>query len=262
MITKPLSKFISKKRIFLNSWQTIEHYSFILFPLIVLLYFVFNEGKSNDGESLYESKIILFLILLSVVVSYLKWKELAFYQLDERRSDVEFENAVLASANKLEWEIVEFKNDFVEAIASNIWKSNDHQKIVIIREENRVLINSMNEPSLVTLPDFILGLNKKNCKTFLHYYYYSNMIQDLNEKVLKNLKEKEEHIENENEWSFINIMKRVIAYIVSLGFLGLAYIFYIQRGLDIFTLLLILFGTLYVIIDLYVIFKKMRKGKN
>lgn len=59
-----------------------------------------------------------------------------------------------------------------------------------------------------------------------------------------------------SEWSLVNIAKRIIAYAVSFGFIGIAILFF--EKMTIGALLFILLGLYYPIIDIATIIHKAR----
>lgn len=229
----------------------------MLIPLIFPGFEVFYNLSSKTTGNTFSTSTHLIFIGLSLLVAYLKRKELNFIQLNEKRTNKEFENAVLATANKLSWNIINFNDSLVEANAFNTWKSRDPQRITIVRKANKVLINSMFEPGFPSVPD-LWGINKKNELTFLHYYQQSNNDKKLNERVIQNLKDEEDRIENEPEWSPKNSLKRIIAYIFSLSFLALGITIWKEDGFNLVVVLFGIIGSVYVIFDLYVMWKKMK----
>ncbi len=247
----------SDKRVTLSFWQTLGHYSFMLVPLMIPALEIYYKLIGKTAVNSFSIITNLIFVVLSLIIGYLKWQELAYYQLNEKRTDEEFENAVFASANRLKWKITNLKNNVVEAIAFNRWKNRDPQKITIKREENSILINSMIEPGFLSVPDF-LGINKKNRSTFLHYYQYSNKLKDLNEKVVNRLKDEEGQFENEPEWGFKNTFKRIIAYLFSLAFLSLAIAIYKFDGFIPVVPILGLIGSIYIILDVFLLIKKWK----
>ncbi len=219
----------SDKRVILSTWQTIGHYSFMLVPLIFPALELFNKLSGKTTVNSFSITFQLICVLVSLAIGYFKWRELFYYSLEESRTDKEFENAVLASANKLNWRIDKLNNSNVYAIAIKPWKSRDSQLIQISRQKSKIQISSINEPGFLTIPD-VFGTNKRNINTFLHYCYHSNKIENLNEKVIQHLKDEEQKIENEPEWNFKNTLKRLIAYLFCLGFLSLGIAFWISDG--------------------------------
>jgi len=63
-------------------------------------------------------------------------------------------------------------------------------------------------------------------------------------------------IENEPEWSLKNTLKRLIAYVFSFGFLAMAIAIWRNGGFRFSILLLIIFGSFYIVFDVYVMWSK------
>jgi hypothetical protein len=251
----------SNKRVALSFWQTLGHYSFMLVPLMfpTLELFYKLSGKTAVNTFSIETKIIF--ILISLIIGVFKWRELNYYEIDIQRTDNEFENAVLAAANKLHWRINHFNGNEVTATAYNPWKSRDFQIIRIQRQKSKVLINSIIEPDFLSVPDFF-GTNRKNRNTFLHYYNQSNKIENLNEKVIQHLKDEEQKIENEPEWNLKNTLKRIVAYLFCVGFLSLGIAIWNSDGFSLLALFLCLLGISYIVFDIYVIWTKRKRASS
>jgi hypothetical protein len=259
MMNKKILHTKSHKRVALSFWQSLGHYSFMLVPLMFPAFELFYKLRGKTAVNTFSTRTQIIFILVSIIIGIFKWRELNYYEIKEQRTDNEFENAVLAAANKLNWRIDYFKENKVAATGYNPWKSRDSQTIKIERKRNKVLINSMMELGIITVPDFF-GVNRQNRNTFLNYYYESDKIEKLNEKVIQQLKEEEDRIENEHEWSLKNTLKRIIAYIFSLGFwvIGIA-IWNHHKSVG----PLIIFGILgssYIIFDIYVMWAKRKKA--
>lgn len=245
----------SDKRVALNFRQKLGHYSFVLVPLMIPTFELLFRLSGKTAVNTFSTRIQLLFILLSIIIGIFKWRELSYYEINEPRSDKEFEHAVLATANKLNWRIDVFNKNQVIATAYNPWKSRDAQTIIIERKPNKVLINSMMQLSFITVPDF-LRVNKLNRNTFLNYYHHSNKIENLNDKVIQELKEQEDKLENEPEWNLKNTIKRIIAYIICLGFLGIALATWKYEGFNLAVVLFGIIGSSYILIDLYVMWTK------
>ena len=244
------------RKLKLNPIATIGHYSFALAPLMIPgmeLYFKLNQIQNIHS---FSSTTLLICFILSGIIIYLKWKELIIERIYQSRTDEEFNDAVLATANKLNWIIKDLNDCEMIATASNSWKSRSWSNIKINRQHNYVEVSSIFDPFL-SLPDFF-GSNKKNRQTFLHNYLLSNQESSLNEKVIQQLNEEKERLENEPEWSFKNTLKRIVIYLFIFILLAVCVIIL----LDGFNFIVIPIGILclgYLIMDWMMIIKKMRK---
>ena len=249
----------SKKHVVLSFWQTIGHYSFMLVPLLIPGIELFYKIIGKTTVNTFSTSTQLILVLASLIIGYFKFREPNYYELEEPRIDKEFENAVLAAANKLKWRINYLDKNKAIARGYNPWKSRDAQTIKIERLNNKVLINSMIEQDFISVPDF-LGINRTNRNTFLQYYFNSNKIENLNEKVIQHLKDEKEKIENEPEWSLKNTLMRLIAYIFCFGFLGIGFAIWKYEGFNLAVVLLIIIGLSYFLFDIYVMWTKLKKA--
>lgn len=244
------------QRIKLTLNQTLFHYSFMLVPLFVIAYEFYYKLSGNTIVNEFSGTAKLVLIVLSLIIGYLKWRELLYSQLNVKRTTKQFEKAVLASANKMNWNITNFENNIVEATASRKW-IRGILKIIIRRESDSVLINSRTDSRLISPPD-LFGANKTHTSTFLHYYQISNTVKDLKENVIKDVNDEEVQILKEPEWNFKNTLKRLIAYLFSLGFLGIGLATWHYDGFSFYALLFSALGCSYVLLDIYVMWVKTK----
>lgn len=251
----------SKKRIVLSFWQTMQHYSFVLIPLFIIGIDLYYKLSDKSTVNSFAPTTQLIFVFISLIIGYFKWRELSYYELDVSRTDSQFENAVLATSNKLNWIVNTLNNSNAEAISRDPWKSSDNQSIKIIRLSNKVMINSMTEPNIISAPD-LFGLNMKNRNTFLHYYYVSNKVENLNEEVIRNLKDEEEKIENKSEWNMKNTLRRIALYTLCFGFIGIGWAIWKYEGFNFMVLLCLIIGISYIAIDMYILWTKMKKAKS
>lgn len=244
------------RKLKLNQIVTIGHYSFALAPLMIPgmeLYFKLNHIQNIHS---FSNTTLLICFILSGIIIYLKRKELIIERIYRSRTDEEFNDAVLATANKLNWIIKDLSDYEMVATAPNSWRSRSWSDIKINRQHNYVEVSSTFDPFL-SLPDFF-GSNKKNRQTFLHNYLLSNQGSSLNEKVIKQLNEEKERFENEPEWSFKNSLKRIVIYLFIFILLAVCVIILLNG----FNFIVIPIGVLclgYLIMDWMTIIKKMRR---
>lgn len=248
----------SNNRIKLSTLQYLGHYSFMLVPLILPGIEFFFKLRGEVVMNPYSTITHLICISLSLVIGYFKWKELKFYEVKDYRTDKEFECAILATANKLEWIIIKLENNYVEALNLNAGLSLDYQKITILRHKNRVWINSIIDPGLFSTND-IFGFNRRNRSTFVKYYHQSNLEKDINERVIQELIAEKARIENEPEWNIKNTLKRLVIYVFSLVFIIIAIAIYKYNGFHWSVLIFGVFGLFYIVLDIYILIIKKRK---
>lgn len=248
----------SDKRVVLSFWQSIGHYSFVLIPQIPLMFEVYALITGDSFSNTFSISTYIFLGVVSILIGYLKWNELHYYEFNEGRNDDEFENAVLAASNKQRWGILEVNNKKVDAIINDYRRN--LQKIKIERDSGKVLINIISDVFFLEPPD-LFGANKKIRNNFLHYYIKSNTVENLNEKVIQELETERKRKENESEWTLKNILRRIIAYLVSYAFIAVAMFIMSFEGPTLLVLFFLILGFYYLVVDAYFIFTKNKKGK-
>lgn len=198
-------------RIVLPPFKIFSHYSIALltlvFPVMDLYDLFFN---SDIKESLLGRGTFIFASF-SILIAIFKWRELKFQFFNGQLTDKQFENAVYATANMLNWKISEIDKEYVVAEAHDYWMSRDPQLITIIRTNNSIAVNSMIDAFLFSVPD-LFGVNRTSENTFLTNLKRAQEEVNLNDVIIKELKDEEERIENEPEWSFKNILKRMSLY--------------------------------------------------
>ena len=246
---------IESLRLKLNSIQYLGHFSFVLIPLLLPgmeLYYKLTNGQTSNAFPFYSHLLVL---LLTGIIIYVKWKELHIKRIYEIRTDKQFKDAVFATANKLNWDIEKLDKQNIIAYGNRQWSSQT-AKIQINRKPGYVEVSSIFQPFLS--PPDLFGRNRKNMSTFLYNYILSNKEPNINETTVNKIKEEEERIENESEWNFKNALKRIVAYIVSLGFLALGWAIYKSDGFSFLILILAIVGLFYPAVDIYVMIKKAR----
>ena len=251
---------IEKVRIELTLIQYMGHYSIALLPLMIPameLYFHVNDIQAINS---FSNLAIGICFVISGVLLYFKHRELIKERLYESRTNEEFKDAVFATANKMKWIIEEFEQDRLKATATNYWRTGSWSSIAIKREPKYVEIKSI-FTLFLSAPD-IFGTNKQHRRAFLRNYILSNQINDLNDRVISEINRKEQEIENEPEWNLKNTLKRIIAYVFSLAFLSLGIAAWKYDGFTLMVPILIIVGTFYIILDLYVMYTKMKKASS
>lgn len=256
----PSKHKIHISRLKLSPAQAIGHYSIVVLPMIVpvmdlYLYLMGIQPANNFSVMRY-----LVVSIITAIIIIQKWNELKIERIYEIRTNGEFKDSVLATANKLKWQIDKLDNKEMTATSLNNWKSRDSSKVKINRDDQFIEVSSVFDPFL-SLPDFF-GINRKNRKTFLDFYLQSNLKSNLNQKVLKQIRNDEKRIENEPEWNFKNTLKRIVAYLLSLGFWAIAIAIWKYDGFSFIVPILAIIGSFYVVFDIYVILVKMRKASS
>ena len=119
------------------------------------------QGVRSIGEMATWS----YLPLIAAVAFYcIQKRRLKFKVLEISVDTGTFITAVKETAKQLDWEIIERKNNLIVAKSNFSWRSWG-EMITIIKDENRILFNSIcdpdNRPSVASW-----GMNKVNLKTF------------------------------------------------------------------------------------------------
>lgn len=248
------------KRIQLNSWQKLGYYSFMFLPLIIPFMEMYSALRNVEVDKSFPISYTLICVSLSMLIGYFKWRQLVYYETLEIRTDYQFKEAVYAAAADGNWKIVSIKNNSVEAEAYS-YLSRDPQKITIERSKHSVKINSMIEPGILSVPDFF-GANRTNIGTFFFYYLLSDRVENLVDQVTQDWKAEEQRIENEPEWNLKNTFKRLIAYCFSLIFFIGGIALWKYEGFNIGVPFLLIFGSFYIVFDVYVMITKWKRKKS
>ena len=151
------------------------HYSFILFLLFVPLLTTIDVIKYYVTHTYYAQRPIEDLIstgyiwVISAIAFYFIQKtRLKFKVLNISVDSDTFKTAAEQTAKELEWEIQKKTNDLIVAHRDWYWTGSWGEMITIIRDKDRILINSIcdpdNRPSVASW-----GMNRINIKTFEQY---------------------------------------------------------------------------------------------
>jgi hypothetical protein len=119
------------------------------------------QGVKTIGEMATWSYLPL---IAAVAFYYIQKRRLKFKVIDISVDANTFLTAAKETAKQLDWEIIERKNNLIVARSGFSWRSWG-EMITIIKDENRILFNSIcdpdNKPSVASW-----GMNKVNFKTF------------------------------------------------------------------------------------------------
>ena len=170
MIKPDLPKIIKTERMNLTRIDTFWHYSpaifFLSVPLIDLYFII--ESYINKNQVVYDRMInglgiVWVFLALSIIGFIIKYRSLNFKKLDSNIDSKRFKNAIDLTAKELNWTIIKRNDNYLFAHSWNsFW--NWGEQIIIIRNNNNILINSMcklSKPSYSSM-----GGNQKNIESF------------------------------------------------------------------------------------------------
>lgn len=173
-ITKKDIKLMSKtRRIKLNKEELFWHYSVVLFilmvPIFVTLHIIQYYFFDNyDGvRSPSELAIGYWFILLAILIYYIQKSRLKMKCYNIKTTEEMFKRVIEKTAAELNWSIEQQDKNFVRAHRNWDWSSSWGELITIIREEDKILINSICDPNAIFISVISYGHNKKNVKTFI-----------------------------------------------------------------------------------------------
>jgi hypothetical protein len=167
-------KLITKDgRLKLTIGQTIDHYFIVLFLLIVPaltsydLYKIY-VTKTDDGVRT-ANELIAFsfpFLILSVLFGFLQRHRLKFQEIRINYTDEQFQGAVKKTIEQLKWQIEYNENNSFRAYRPWNWSASWGEMITIIKERDRLLINSICDPNK-TSSVLSWGWNKRNIEVFI-----------------------------------------------------------------------------------------------
>lgn len=252
---------IKQKRLKLTFIQTLSHYAIVLFILFMpalTLYSLFEiyVTKSYDGVRSAQEliRVNFFWIIPAAGFYILQRSRLILKEVLISYSDEEFKEAIKRTANELGWQI-EFNNkSFFRAYRPFNYTLSWGEMITIIRQKDKLLINSICDPNKMSSV-LSFGWNKKNIQTFL-----INL-----QEVKKGLPPRQEIVEKPiNEWSFGRTIMRVLLYAVCL-FIIVAGVFVIIQSPAFRSQIAgfggVAFATFYLYLDLRVLTTKKEKNE-
>jgi len=258
----------SKERVKLTNWEKIEHFGisfWLLIPAIACDYFfikdlLYSSSKIHDFTPLIVSFIFLFL---SGYLFIQNQQRTYFEEYKGHLSDADFKRAIKLTAKELSWDIVELTNNYAKAFRYPESFGHGEERIIIKKTVHRLLINSMNNPE-GNRAGYSSKRNKQNINIFA-----LNAAQILRgEYVEKSIRErklkKKEAFWNENEWSFGNIMMRIVGYGLFFLFLLIGGLFILENAFAgiFFILVSLIIGFIYIRADLKILREKRKRKQN
>lgn len=195
------------KRLKLTLPQKLTHYGIVIFMLLIVSFtlkslFEIYVTKTYTGVRTAEEQInsCLPFLILAVIFAFIQYRRLNFKECKISFTEPQFQEAVKRTETQLEWRIE--KNNRFQLIAHRRdWLGSWGELITIIKERDKVFINSICDPDRMS-SIVSYGWNRKNIKTFL-----KNLNDVLDSKPIEVKIEKKT-----NEWSAKRIFIRLFAY--------------------------------------------------
>lgn len=196
------------KRLKLSRWQTLEHYFVVILFLFISCFPLFSLfeiyiTKTYDGVRSANELITaaLPMVVLAIVLYFIQKRRLRFREIRIEYTDQEFKEALQRTASEYKWNIKRHNTNVCRAYRSSDWTGSWGEMITIIKDKDRVLLNSICDPnqwSSITS----YGWNKRNINIFL-----KNLVD-----VKADVPVQERFEKPEKEWSLKRIVIRIFAY--------------------------------------------------
>jgi len=255
----------SKERIELTGWEKIWYYdTSILFLIGASIFgFFFFQSYRTQPQNFGLLYLPFIFLIVSIIFFFIGKNRLYFEEYKGQLSDKDFKKAVKITAKELRWEIIDLTNNYAKAFRYAEPLGGSDERIIIKKTSDKVYINSLQNFEISQ------GLyNRKRNRENINIFAY-NAAQILRgEYVEKTIRErkhkKEEKFWNENEWSFGNIMMRVVGYGLFLLFLAIGLLFLTEGSIEgVFPVLISLaIGFTYIRADIKVLKEKRKRKQN
>jgi hypothetical protein len=196
------------KRLKLTTIQTLTHYGIVLLLLFIVsltgwslieIYLTNTYAGVTTADELIKAS--LPFILLAVFFTFIQYRRLNFKEIKVTFTDEQFQEAIERTVKDLGWRIEKNDKTFFRAIRPWNWTGSWGEMVTIIKDKDRLLINSICDPDHISSVASY-GWNRKNIKTFL-----KNLADVLNNRPAEIKIEKEI-----KEWSLKRIIIRLFAY--------------------------------------------------
>lgn len=162
----------TKGRLKLTFGQMIDHYFIVVFLLLVPAFTAYEiykmyvthtyEGVRSSSELLTAS---LPFLILSIAFIFIQRSKLKFQKIKLDHTDEQFQTAIKLTIEDLKWQIEHNDANYFRAYRPWNWTSSWGEMITIIRDKERLYINSICDPNK-TSSVVSWGWNKRNLKTF------------------------------------------------------------------------------------------------
>lgn len=196
------------KRLKLKPLQTLTHYGIVLFLLSIVSLTAWSliqiyvtdvySGVRTTNELIRSS---LPFLVLALLFAFIQYKRLKFKEIKVAFTDEQFQAAIERTVKDLEWRIDRNNKAFLRAYRPWNWTGSWGEMITIVKDKDRLLVNSFCDPnSMTSVASY--GWNRKNIETFL-----KNLDDVINDKSVEIRMEK-----RKNEWGKKRNLIRLIAY--------------------------------------------------
>ena len=166
-------KCIDKNELQLNFWNKIDHYSVVVFVLIIpisLAFFKIKDILDKTEKPSREGEIYLFIIpIIFAILFYLLQKKRLRFKIAETKLTIgEIYKVVDETAIELDWIINQRKNSYFTANTNPKFTSGSWgEQITVIFTEKKILVNSICDLNKITSL-VSMGRNKKNEQTLIN----------------------------------------------------------------------------------------------
>jgi hypothetical protein len=175
-----------KRYLELTFWQKITHYFIVPFLLFIPVMTVIDLVKifvtnSYSGVRSVNELVLTSLpfFILGIAYIFIQKGRLKYYELDIKYANDQFNETVRRTAKELNWKIEHNSKDFFRAYRASNWTGSFGEMITIIKDENKLYLNSICDPNRMSSV-VSYGWNKKNLKTFL--FYLKEVMKERREK--------------------------------------------------------------------------------
>ncbi len=213
----------STEKIKLTKGEWFNHFGILIYSVIpILLFGYFAIQDPNPSRSIY---LMLIFLAVSIFFYWLNWNRLFFQEYKSELTDEQFKRAIKATAKELDWQIIELKESYAEAVRYPEPFGNGGEKITIKKTDNKIFINSMGNPEL-SRKGYSPKRNRENLNAFL--INAANIIEgkEVEKIISKKQKKEEKEFWEESEWTIGKILMRFVGYgftmiVLLIGILGI-----------------------------------------
>ena len=161
------------KRLKLTTVQTLTHYGIVIFLLLIVsltnwslieIYVTDTYTGVLTADELIKSS--LPFLFAAIIFAFIQNRRLNFKEINLTYTDDQFQEAIQRTIKDLEWRIDKNNKTFFRAIRPWNWSGSWGEMVTIIKEKDRLLINSICDPDHMSSA-VSYGWNRKNIKTFL-----------------------------------------------------------------------------------------------
>lgn len=246
------------KRLKLSRWHSLTHFFIVPFVLIPPSFDIYglianqiNQPNYGVGPVSYITSFTWICITLAIVFYFIQKRGLRFREVKVEYSDSDFQEAVKRSAKEYEWRIELNNKNVFRAYRPWNWTGSWGEMITIIKDKDRLLLNSICDPNLQSsVASF--GWNKRNIDKFLSNLEDAQQGIPVEEKVEK----------PKREWTLFKVLVRLFAYPFCLFLIGFG-VYQIINAVDaqsiFFGFLAVVIASVYLFSDLKLI---LRNGNS